>query len=282
MSAKPVPVPRLFVIIPVDVQDRLVPQRSEAFGLYSQLVKAVTCEVAHDGKQFGLVLGGAAMSQGEWAKRFRMSERSMQRALAVLKGEGLAVVHRRQHDTQLAITDSVKRTKRRGKIHSYPWLIGLPDPPDVAELAANMADLAANMAELDDAKNLQLGEDATTCKESRGREKKVEKKVEESSGADASGNQSSASPTPKPKFTYFPSDFTPSHDNLALANKLGVDLVESLPAFKDHHLSKGDRSSDWNKSLNGWLRNERKYGQPKWVTTGSLTDNQRELEEKYQ
>ena len=74
----------------------------------------------------------------------------------------------------------------------------------------------------------------------------------------------------------------PNDDHRALAHKLGLDLAASLPAFKDHHLSKGDRSMDWSKSLNGWLRNERKYSQPKWVTTGSLTDNQRALEEKYQ
>jgi hypothetical protein len=63
----------------------------------------------------------------------------------------------------------------------------------------------------------------------------------------------------KGKFTYYPENFTPNDDNRTLASKLGLDIKESLAAFKDHHIQKGDRSLDWNCFFNGWLRNERKF-----------------------
>ena len=105
-----------------------------------------------------------------------------------------------------------------------------------------------------------------------------------SSDAAASDHLPSAPPAPKPKYSHFPSNFAPNEESRALASKLGLNLMESLPAFRDHHLSKGDRSMDWNSAFNGWLRNERKFSrQPQpWVTTGSLTENQQDLVEKYQ
>lgn len=111
-------------------------------------------------------------------------------------------------------------------------------------------------------------------------------KKSSSSDAGASGAQSSASPTrtKKTKSSELPDDFTPNDENRALANKLGVDLKESLLAFKDYHLHKGDRGKDWNLSLNGWLRNESKFSRPQPkapAVTGSATANLKALLEKY-
>jgi DNA-binding transcriptional regulator YhcF (GntR family) len=188
---------RLYVVIPLDVLNQLVPKLSEAYGLYNQLANAVTCDVPNSGKSFGLVLGGKSMSQREWAKRFRMSERSFQRALSALKEQGLVVVHRGQHDSKIALTDSVKRGTRRGVLQSFPWLLGHPDPPNMAEQSANMAELTAYMAELDDPKNLQVVENTTACTDGDLRDKKVEKKVEERE-------------KPAPKYSLFSSESTPT------------------------------------------------------------------------
>jgi hypothetical protein len=105
-----------------------------------------------------------------------------------------------------------------------------------------------------------------------------------SSDADAPVNQSSASPTSKAKFSYFPSNFAPSDDNRALASKLGVNLRDSVQAFTDYCLSTGTRRVDWHRALNTWLRNDSKWdrGKPKrQQVTGSALDNLRALEEKY-
>lgn len=90
------------------------------------------------------------------------------------------------------------------------------------------------------------------------------------SDASASENQSSASPG---KFTHYPEDFQPNDNNRALASKLGLDIKESLAAFEDYHISKGDRSRDWSRSFNSWLRNERKFSRqqkPKMETFDAL------------
>ena len=213
------PPTRFFVIIPRDIRDRLVPKKSEAFGLYTQLADAVTCEVPHGDKKFGLVLGGKSMSQVEWAKRFRMTRRSFQRALAVLKSENLVVVHRGQHDTRIAVTDSVKKM-RRVTIEHYPWLLGLPDAPNMAQLntesdapemaqqganmaqlGANMAQLGANMAQLDDGKNAQVLDNALSCSEGDVREYRVEEKVEE-----REARPKSSPPSLEPKSTPTPTE----------------------------------------------------------------------------
>ena len=185
------PPTRFFVIIPRDIRDRLVPKRSEAFGLYAQLADAVTCNVPHGAEKFGLVFGGALKSQDDWAKRFRMSERSFQRALAALKTEKLVVVHRGQHASRMAITDSVKKVKRRGSIQNFPWVLGhsdppetaeldsRSDPPELAELSAKTADLAAKTADLGESKNAQPIEDAMTYGEQNGWEERTEERIEE-------------------------------------------------------------------------------------------------------
>ena len=103
------------------------------------------------------------------------------------------------------------------------------------------------------------------------------------SDAMASANQS-ASPTPKPKHSYFPSNFAPNDNNRALARKLSVNLQESFQAFTDYCLSNGTRHVDWHRALNTWIRNDRRWdrGQPKrQEVTGSALDNMRALEEKY-
>ena len=83
------------------------------------------------------------------------------------------------------------------------------------------------------------------------------------SDAVAPENQPSASPLkPKGKFSDFPKDFQPNDANRALASKLGLDIKESRDAFEDYHIHKGDRSREWNRAFNGWLRNARKFGRP--------------------
>ncbi len=126
MSAAQVTTPtRFFAIIPRDILDRLVPKQSEAFGLYAQLADAVTCVVPNGDKKFGLVLGGTSMSQPEWAKRFRTTERSFHRVLGILKEEGLIVVHGGNRGTRIALTDSVKKSKRRETLDRHYWLLEL-------------------------------------------------------------------------------------------------------------------------------------------------------------
>jgi hypothetical protein len=100
------------------------------------------------------------------------------------------------------------------------------------------------------------------------------------SEAVASKNQPSATPG---KHTYFPSTFAPNDDNRANAQKLRLNLEQELIAFKEFHLSKGNRFIDWHFALNTWLRNARKFSPERPaapVTTGSLTQNYRDLIER--
>lgn len=202
---------KFFVVIPRDICDLLLPEERAAFGLYAQLSDAVTCGVPHEDKTMGLVLGGSAMNYIEWAKRFRMSQRSFERAIAVLKKLKLIILDRGQRDTKIAVTDSVKRTKRHGKIDHFPWLLGLPEPP--------------NMAGQDDSRTAKNGgteykfggteykfggtgltenpasqDDSTSYREEDVREERVEEKVEESTAErNQTGAQNSISSLPSSK-----------------------------------------------------------------------------------
>lgn len=215
---------RFVVIVPRDILDRLVPKQSEAYGLFARLTDAVTCDVPNGDKKIGLVWGGTAKSQKDWAEEFHMTERSFQRALAILKDEKLVVVHRGQHHSQLAITDCIKKTNRHSVIAHHHWLTGTPDPPKMAELktpvttnvaelktnpvttkmadhTANMAELTANMAELDEPKNEEVGVDAMPCGERDGREEVLEEAIEERSEPTPKSSPPIPDSTPTPTAT---------------------------------------------------------------------------------
>lgn len=94
------------------------------------------------------------------AEHFR-GEMSETKFIASTGGIKDLVVHRGQHDTKIAVTDSIKRTKQRRTIEAFPWLVadapsdppnmaeldGQSDPPNMADVSAKMAELSANMAE---------------------------------------------------------------------------------------------------------------------------------------
>jgi hypothetical protein len=56
-----------------------------------------------------------------------------------------------------------------------------------------------------------------------------------------------------------PSDFLPNENNRENARKFGLNLQNSVEAFLDYHISKGNRFVDWHRALNTWLRNEVKF-----------------------
>lgn len=61
---------------------------------------------------------------------------------------------------------------------------------------------------------------------------------------------------PRKQLTVCPEDFSPNETNIKNATKMGLDLGACVEAFKDFHLSKGNRFADWNLALNTWLRNQ--------------------------
>ena len=65
--------------------------------------------------------------------------------------------------------------------------------------------------------------------------------------------------TRKKQSTPAPENFTPNENNIALAQKLGLDLAAIVPKFLENHASKGNTFTDWNLALNTWLRREREF-----------------------
>lgn len=79
------------------------------------------------------------------------------------------------------------------------------------------------------------------------------------------GGEPPASPvTGKPKTSprpacRLPDDFAPNDTNRRIAGEVGVSLHDELEQFRDYHLAKGSRMVDWNRALNTWLRNARRF-----------------------
>jgi hypothetical protein len=86
--------------------------------------------------------------------------------------------------------------------------------------------------------------------------------------------------SPKGKSS-LPEDFTPNDEDRALADKLGIDIEDSLTRFRLYHKGKGSRMADWHCALQGWLMNAPKFksaASPSTpATTGSLTQNMKNL-----
>lgn len=57
-----------------------------------------------------------------------------------------------------------------------------------------------------------------------------------------------------------PADFSPTEAHVQLARELDVDLNAAFQAFVDFHLSKGNTFKDWDRALNTWLRNAKRFG----------------------
>jgi hypothetical protein len=68
------------------------------------------------------------------------------------------------------------------------------------------------------------------------------------------------------KGTSFPPDFQPNQNNCDNALRYGVDLREAVEAFRDHHMSKGNKFVNWNLALNTWIRNDAKFSGRKPVS----------------
>lgn len=62
-----------------------------------------------------------------------------------------------------------------------------------------------------------------------------------------------------------PPDFVPKDSHKQLAAELGVSLDAEVEQFRDHHMAKGSTMKDWDRSLNTWLRNAKKFGGGKAV-----------------
>ncbi len=60
--------------------------------------------------------------------------------------------------------------------------------------------------------------------------------------------------------TQLPDDFVITDAHRKLAAQLQVDADTELPAFIDHHKSKGTAMKDWNAAFRTWLRNAVKFG----------------------
>jgi len=67
---------------------------------------------------------------------------------------------------------------------------------------------------------------------------------------------------PRKQLTILPENFSPNETNIKNAERLGLDLQACTEAFKDFHLSKGNRFADWNMALNTWLRNQVGFSRP--------------------
>lgn len=242
---------RLYVIVPCDIRDRLLPEHSEAFGLYTRLSDAVTCQVPHGDKHFGLVLGGTSMSQAEWAVRLHTTRSALQRGLKILKKEKLVVTRRGQYDTRIALTDCVKKTKRRGTIQQYPWLLVPSDTSDVTQadgdsdasvtrqLCPISKQLRPLVTQLDSPKSAQVAEGAMTWEEQHAGDKKVEKKVERGRS-----------------LSLLSENFTATDEHRAIAAQQAVNVDTALKKFKAFHTSKGTRCDDWDAKFTLWLLNE--------------------------
>lgn len=53
--------------------------------------------------------------------------------------------------------------------------------------------------------------------------------------------------------TSFPEDMTPTEKHRSRASESGLDIEREFDKFKNHHMSKGSKFSDWNAALNNWL-----------------------------
>lgn len=91
-------------------------------------------------------------------------------------------------------------------------------------------------------------------------------------GAGAAANPSykpSDEPSPKPlrkkPARKMPDDFVANETHQTLANEAGVDLTNEVASFTDHHLAKDSKFADWDRALNTWLRNAKKWGRAKNV-----------------
>ena len=232
---------KFFVVIPRDICDLLLPDECAAFGLYAQLSDAVTCGVPHEDKTMGLVLGGSAMNYDQWAERFRMSLRSFKRAIAVLKKSKLIILDRGQYATKIALADSVKRTKRRGQIDHFPWLLGPSEVPKMARLDSSEVPKMALMVDESGTTGYEVGttgftenpasqDDSTAYKEADVREERVEEKVEKSTAErNQTGAQNSISSLPSSKGK---SKSTPEIDQLcAKLYDIGRAVSKYQPTF---------------------------------------------------
>lgn len=65
----------------------------------------------------------------------------------------------------------------------------------------------------------------------------------------------------------FPADFALTASTIEVAGRLGITAPENLiEAFRDYHVSKGNKFKDWQAAFRTWLRNSKRFtvvGQPK-------------------
>lgn len=71
---------------------------------------------------------------------------------------------------------------------------------------------------------------------------------------------SPAKPKARARKCALPSDFAPKDSHKQLAAEKGVSLETEFEQFCDHHAAKGSTMADWDRALNTWLRNAKKFG----------------------
>lgn len=92
-------------------------------------------------------------------------------------------------------------------------------------------------------------------------DKQKQKQITEAK-SEISNSRDIALRAPRKQLTACPDDFSPNENNANNAKRLGVDLAACTEAFREFHLSKGNRFADWNLALNTWLRNEGGFSRP--------------------
>jgi hypothetical protein len=76
----------------------------------------------------------------------------------------------------------------------------------------------------------------------------------------SSGNKKLRAKTVKKTF---PQEFTINESHREKANGLSLDIDSEFEHFKEHHIAKGNKFSDWGMAFHTWLRNAEKFSQPK-------------------
>lgn len=63
--------------------------------------------------------------------------------------------------------------------------------------------------------------------------------------------------------TTIPPDFILTPERADLGKKIGVDPVSEFDQFRDHHTARGTTFRDWDAGWRTWLRNAKKFSQPR-------------------